>query len=313
MAIVDILGLGGVAVDDLLFVDRYPPADAKTVVARRERHCGGLTATALVAAARLGAGCAYAGVLGTDALSDFAIQVMAREGIDLAHLRREANARPLYSTIIIDQVRLTRNVFVDLAGVVGAALDWPPPEVVQACRVLFVDSIGPAGMLRAARLARAAGIPIVGDIEATGQQLTPLIGEVDHLILSWEFARKFTGAATPENAARALWGAQRQAVVITDGDDGCWTLAAEDAGQVVHQPAFRVAVVDTTGCGDVFHGAYAAGLVRGLAVGQRVQLAAAAAALKATRPGGQAGAPTLAEVEQFLNPRAKTGARQAGT
>src|SRR6266849_9877560 len=112
MAIVDILGLGGVAVDDLLFVDGYPPADAKTVVARRERHCGGLTATALVAAARLGAGCAYAGVLGTDALSDYAIQVMAREGIDLAHLRREAAARPLYSTIIIDQVRLTRNVLV---------------------------------------------------------------------------------------------------------------------------------------------------------------------------------------------------------
>jgi sugar/nucleoside kinase (ribokinase family) len=79
-------------------------------------------------------------------------------------------------------------------------------------------------------------------------------------------------------------------------------------GRVAHQPAFPVAVVDTTGCGDVFHGAYAAGLVRGLGVMERVRLAAAAAALKATRPGGQAGAPTLAEVEQFLNPRAKTGA-----
>jgi sulfofructose kinase len=304
---IDILGLGGVAVDDLVFVDGFPPPDAKTVVARRERHCGGLTATALVAAARLGAACRYAGVLGTDGLSDFAIEVMAREGIDLGHLRREATAKPLYSTIIIDPGRHTRNVFVDLSDVVGAAPDWPPPEVIQACRVLFVDSIGPAGMLRAARLARAAGIPVVGDIEDTGPQPTQLIAEVDHLILSWEFARQFTSAETPELAARALWNERRQVVVITDGEQGCWTLAAEALEQVTHQPAFRVAVVDTTGCGDVFHGAYAAGLVRGLAVGERVRLAAAAAALKATRPGGQAGAPTRAEVEQFLNPRAETG------
>ena len=90
-------------------------------------------------------------------------------------------------------------------------------------------------------------------------------------------------------------------VVITDGDQGCWTLAADDLAQVAHQPAFQVDVIDTTGCGDVFHGAYAAGLVRGLGVAERVRLAAAAAALKATRPGGQAGAPTQAEVEQFLS------------
>ncbi len=308
---IDILGLGGVAVDDLVFVDAYPPADAKIVVARRERHCGGLTATALVAAARLGAACAYAGVLGTDPLSDYAIEKMARERIDLTHLRREAAAQPLYATIIIDQTRRTRNVFVDLNNVVGAGLDWPPREVIQSSRVLFVDSIGPEGMLRAARLARAAGIPIVADIEATGPQPTQLIQLVDHLILSWEFARESTGAETPALAARALWGPQRQAVVITNGDQGCWTLAADDLGQVTHQPAFRVAVVDTTGCGDVFHGAYAAGLVRGLGVTERVRLAAAAAALKATRPGGQAGAPTQAEVEQFLNPRAKTGSTQA--
>jgi sugar/nucleoside kinase (ribokinase family) len=305
---IDILGLGGVAVDDLVFVEAYPPADAKIVVTRRERHCGGLTATALVAAARLGAACAYAGVLGTDPLSDFALAAMGREGIDLRHVQRQAGAQPLYATIIIDPARKTRNVFVDLNHVIGAGLDWPPPEVIQASKVLFVDSIGPAGMLRAARLARAAGIPLVADIEATGPQPTQLIALVDHLILSWEFAREATGAATPELAARAMWGAQRQVVVITNGDQGCWTLTADDMGRVAHQPAFPVAVVDTTGCGDVFHGAYAAGLVRGLGVMERVRLAAAAAALKATRPGGQAGAPTLAEVEQFLNPRAKTGA-----
>jgi sulfofructose kinase len=301
MDTVDILGLGAVAVDDLLYVDGYPPPDAKVPVLRRERHCGGLTATALVAAVRLGARCAYAGVLGSDALSEYAIQVMGRAGIDLAYLLRDPAARPIYSVIIVDQSRRTRNIFVDLSGAVGAAPDWPPSQVIQSCRVLFIDSIGPAGMLRACTLARAAGIPIVADLEATGGELLPLVDTADHLILSWQFARPVTGAAVPEQAARTLWHARRQAVVITDGDQGCWYIAAEDSGRVVHQPAFQVQVVDTTGCGDVFHGAYATGLVRGWPIHERIRMASAAAALKAMRPGGQAGCPTQAEVERLVN------------
>lgn len=297
----DILGLGIVAVDDLLFVDGYPPPDAKTRVRRGERQCGGLTASALVAASRLGARCAYAGVLGQDALSEFAAQVLAREGIDLAHLQRVTEARPAHSTIIVDTTHQTRNIFVDLQDVIGAGPHWPPAEVIQACRVLFVDPFGLAGMRRAADMARAAGIPIVADIESTAPEASQLIDQVDHLILSWDFARQITGASTPEQAARAWWSGQRQVVVITHGEQGCWYLAADEPGRVLHQPAFRVEVVDTTGCGDVFHGAYAAALVRGLGVRERLRLASAAAALKATQPGGQSGAPTLAAVHDFLS------------
>jgi len=287
----------------VLFVDRFPPPDAKTPVLRRERHCGGLTATALVAAQRLGARCAYAGVLGRDELSTFAIQALAAEGIDLSRLRQNESARPLNSMIVVDQARQTRNIFVDFNGVVGAAPDWPPDEVVQGCRVLFVDYIGVPGMLRAAGLARAAGIPVVADIEATDPQVARLMEQVDHLILSWEFAGGLTYAATPDKAALALWQAGRQAVVITCGDQGAWYVAAGDPGRAIHQPAYPVAVVDTNGCGDVFHGAYAAALVRGLDIADRISFASAAAALKATRAGGQAGAPRLAEVEQFLKER----------
>jgi len=294
---IDVLGLGAVAVDDLLYVEAYPPPDAKARVLRRERHGGGLTATALVAAARLGARCAYAGVLGPDELSAFAARTLEAEHIDLAHLKRDPGARPVYSTIVIDTARHSRNIFFDLNGVVGAAPDWPPAEVIQASRVLFVDYLGLPGMLRAAQIARAAGRPIVADLEADA---APLLELVDHLILSWEYAHTLTGADTPAQAALALWTDQRQVVAITHGDQGCWHVSADASSQPQHQPAFRVAVVDTTGCGDVFHGAYAAALARGLPVAERFRWAAAAAALKATRPGGQAGAPTLAELTRFL-------------
>ena len=107
----DVLGLGAVAVDDLLYVDQYPPPEGKVQVLDRQRQCGGLTGTALVAAARLGSRCAYAGVLGDDELSHFVIDSLAREGVELAYRAERADARPAHSTIIVDRLRGTRTIF----------------------------------------------------------------------------------------------------------------------------------------------------------------------------------------------------------
>ncbi len=76
----DVLGLGAVAVDDLLYVDAYPAPESKVRLRHRLRQCGGLTGTALVAAARLGARCAYAGLLGHDELSAYVIEGLRRGG-----------------------------------------------------------------------------------------------------------------------------------------------------------------------------------------------------------------------------------------
>jgi sugar/nucleoside kinase (ribokinase family) len=301
----DVLGLGYTAVDDLLYVDSYPPADTKARVRRRDRQAGGLSATALVAAARLGARCQYAGVLDTDDLSAFVAERLAAEGIGLDYLHREEGARPVHSVIVVDEGRQTRNIFYDLEGVCGAPADWPADEVIRAARVLFVDHLGLAGTVRAARVALAAGVPVVADFESLPDD--PLFGELvslaNHPVASLEFAQRWTGREDPADAVRALWTPSRQAVVVTCGADGCWYLDAACADRPVHQPAFRVDVVDTTGCGDVFHGAYAAGLAEGLDLPARIRLAAATAALKATCRGGQSGIPQRSAVEAFLHQR----------
>lgn len=301
---VDILGIGCVAVDDLLYVGRYPAPDGKVRVERRERHCGGLTATALVAASRLGARCSYAMTLGDDELSRFVLGRFRQEGVDVRHVRKRAEARPIHSIIVVDETRHTRAIFYDLEGFAGPVPEWPEEAVLQAARVLFVDHLGVPGMLRAARIARAAGIPVVADFEDDREAgFAELLALVDHLILSQDFACRLTGQAEAAAAARALWRPDRQAVVVTGGDQGSWHVSAEEPDQVRHQPAFPVDVVDTNGCGDVFHGAYAAGLVHGLEIEGRIRLAAAAAALKATRRGGQAGIPARSAVEAFLAER----------
>jgi len=299
MPAIDVLGLGCVAVDDLLYLPAFPRPEEKVRLRSRQRQCGGLTATALVAAARLGARCAYAGVLGDNELSAFVRATFEREGIDLTHLRVEPPARPIHSTILVDESARTRTVLFDLAGTVGAALDHPPEDVIAAAKVLYVDHYGIEGMTRAATIARAHGVPVVADLERDEWPgFDGLLARVDHLILSEAFALRRTRTAAPADAVRALWSPGRAVVVVTCGEAGCWWTA--DGNEVRHRPAFRVETVDPTGCGDVFHGAYAALLARGMPLDERIAAASAAAALKARHPGAQAGAPAWGEVERLL-------------
>jgi sulfofructose kinase len=296
----DLLGLGCTAVDDILYVPTYPPADAKVEVRLRERHCGGLTATALVAGARLGARCAFAGTLGHDEESRFVLETLKREGVNLKHAVRDAAAGPVRSVIVVDETHRTRNIFYETRRALGAAPRLPAERVIRSTRVLLVDRFGIPGMIRAAQIARAAGIPVVADFESSHlPRFNELLGLADHLILSEAFARRLTGAKTPQSAALKLWRTDRSAVVITCGAKGCWFLDA-NYKRATHLLAFQVSVLDTTGCGDVFHGAYAMALSRGIGLPERLRFASAAAALKAGTHGGQAGIPTLKQIKAFL-------------
>ncbi len=203
---IDVLGLGCVAVDELLFVDAYPSEDTKAPIQQRERQCGGLTATALVAAARMGARCAYAGTLGEDPASHFVAGRLSQENIDLRYLRLKRNVRPIQSTIIVGTASGTRTILYDLSVTQGAGIDWPPAEAIHNTRVLFVDHFGVEGMTRAARLARKAGVSVVADFECDpGGCFAELMDLVDHLVISERFACQLSGRADPAEAACSLW------------------------------------------------------------------------------------------------------------
>src|SRR5436190_12495615 len=158
----DVLGLGAVAVDDVIYVAAFPPADVKSRVIGRQRRFGGLTGIALITAARLGGNCAYAGVLGHDELSLFALDCLKKEKIDVSSAKQTSLARPVHSNIVVDERRGTRNIFFDESRVVGARRDVSA-KLIAASRVLFIDNLGINGMIRAARLARRARVPVVAD------------------------------------------------------------------------------------------------------------------------------------------------------
>lgn len=296
----DVLGLGAVAVDDLLFVDEYPPADRKVRVRQRERQCGGLTGTALVAAARLGARAAYGGCIGVDPLSHEVLQKFRAENVDVSTAAVRATAKPAHSTIIVDETHNTRTIFSSAAGDLGPADDWPPAELLDAVAVLLIDHHGMAGTLRAVTIAREKGVPVVADFERHGGSgFEKVLEAVDHLVVSRAFAQQWTGQPGAQAAAVALWSAQRAVVVVTCGAEGCWYLQRDDPVPR-HFPAYAVDARDTTGCGDVFHGAYAVALAERRPMRDRLAFASASAGIKAASRGGQAGIPSRRAVEEFL-------------
>lgn len=296
MASYDILGLGVSAVDDILFVESFPQPDTKAQVMRSERRVGGLTAVALAAAARLGAACAYAGVLGHDDISTFVETTLRAEGIDTALVVRRDDAQPVHATIILDASTSSRTILYEIRGRTGADETRPDPAVLQSARVLFVDDHGIPGSIRAVQIAREAGIPVVGDFERNHwARFDELFALIDHVLVGQQFARRYTATTDPAASVLRLWTPARAVVIVTCGDQGCWYTT--DGVTVEHMPAFPVQAIDTTGCGDVFHGAYAAALAWGWSMEARVRFASAAGAIKASRGGGIAGIPSRAEVE----------------
>lgn len=305
----DVLGFGAVAVDDLLYVDEFPRPDTKTPVRAKARVGGGLAGTALVAAARLGARVAYCGVLDDDELSRFTLAELEREGVDCSLVIRQAGARPFYAVVIVVRSTGSRSILYSGEGVTA-----PPPEaitekLVSSCRVLFVDHTALSASLQAASLARSLEIPVVADIERDDLDGLPeLLRLSDHLILGLDLALRLIGANSPAAAVSALAERNQGNCVVTAGERGCWYKASGE--EVYHIPALKVEVVDTTGCGDVFHGAYAASLARGENVHTAVRVAAIAAGLKATQPSGRSGIPTWEQVNLYLSERKKTVSSQ---
>jgi sulfofructose kinase len=298
----DILGVGSAAVDDLLFLERFPVADEKIPVQHKQRRCGGQTATALVAAARQGAKTAFCSTFGEDDLSAVLHNALEQEGVDCSLAIHDPRCLSIHSIILVEPASASRTILYHSAGFREPAAEDIVPEWIQQSRVVFIDQNVPISGLQAAKLARQYNVPVAADLEFKHARHTDEILElIDHLIVGIDFARQTTGKTDIRDMLRALARPGQEACVITCGEKGCWY--AVRGGEPVYFPAFRVRPVDTTGCGDVFHGVYAARIARGETVPHAVEAASAAAALKAAHPGGWAGIPDLRAVENLLKGR----------
>lgn len=300
---IDILGLGISTIDDLLMVEHLPRPNHKQPILAKTRQAGGLTGSALVAAARLGCRCAYAITLGEGELSIFLRHELSREGISLIERPDHPDAEPWHSLIITEKGSGERSILWDGRNVYPPIIGEAEKKLAAEVGCLFVDHVFAEHLVEIAHIARRSGTPVVGDFERTTPRSRELMDLVDHLILPFGYARQLFGeSATPESSVGILARhSGRILACVTDGERGSWYALGENPDRVFHQPMFRMpSVVDSTGCGDVFHGAYAAGVIRGWPAAERIRRATASAALKTQKQGAQAGAPSLSALEAFL-------------
>jgi sulfofructose kinase len=280
-------------------VPALPAPGAKVRATNFRDGGGGMAANAAVAVARLGGRARFWSRAGDDVTGRAMHAELAALGVDVAAFRLFEGAHSSVSGIIVDAAGERSIVNFRGAGLPDDPSWLPLAEVAQAAAVL-ADPRWPDAAEAAYVAARAAGIPTVLDGDVADREVFDrLLPRVDCAVFSESgLAGYASGEADPQaQLQQALRGGCRIAAV-TLGAQGLWWSDGAEAHQI---PAHAVEAVDTTGAGDVFHGALALALGAGLDIADALRFSAAVAALKCTRPGGRGGIPALGAVLSFLN------------
>lgn len=264
---IDLLGLGSLAWDDLLSVDDFPAPDQKVRARARTKRIGGLTGGALLAAVACGGSAAYAGRIGTDAVSRTVETFLIEKGLDLSLSVRAPENGVVQSVIIAAARASTRNVFSYRNGETGAHPNLPAFDACNHCQVLLVDHHGLPGQLRMAQHFRKTGRPVVCDIERLDDPLTlAVLHSCSHILLPEAFALQLSQTDSPEQALRHLRATfpESDLCLITQGSKGGLFSQKTDSDDSCRRfvPPEVISNCDTTGCGDFFHGAFCVALAR---------------------------------------------------
>lgn len=302
VAALDVVGVGANAVDDVYRLPVYPEPTgprAKLGILGHARSCGGQTATTLGTCASLGLRAAYVGAFGSDDCARAVREALEQRGVDTSHavVREAPNA---HAVILIAEHSGERIVLWERDGRLALGAEELPAPLLASARLVHVDDVDEAAAIAAATLARRAGVPVTSDIERVTEGTEALVQAVSVPILAEHVPEALTGESDVERALRRLRRRHQGLLVVTLGAAGAVLL---DGDTLVHEPAFAVRAVDTTGSGDVFRGAFITALLRGDLSRQALRYAVAAAAVSCTRIGALAGVPSPREVQEMAGSR----------
>ena len=301
----DVIGLGIANVDVVLSLERMPRWDDPGIVGGFALADGGPAGTACAVAAMLGVRTGFIDTLGNDEMAARKLRSLEQAGVDVSRIVRY-EAPEDHVVIVYVQEKTGERYFSFLRGFLSQSVQ--PEELdrayVTSARYLYLDGCHAEAALQAARWTHEAGKTVVLDAAATNrpipEPIRALVAETDVLICGSGFGTMLTGYEDLWQAGRAILNIGPDIVVQTEGTDGSYTVSPDEQ---FHTPAFKVDVVDTTGAGDVFHGAYLVGLVRGWDLRRTATFASAVSAIHCTVLGNRKGIPSMEEVDMFLRER----------
>jgi len=240
--------------------------------------------------ASLGWRTAFIARMGHDTLSDIARTELTRHGVLKDYFIPDPSASPGVALVEIDPATGERTVFYTLNGYRSLKRSDIPTSEVKLAKLILVDGYETEAALTMLQTAQGTACCSVLDVEAGDPAvLRQLIELGTDIILPLNTAKRLSGEAETAAALKKLSAWTRGQLLATDGVHGSWALTPEGFW---HQPAFKVNVLDTTGCGDAYHAAYASALLDGLPLSQRMEFAAWVAAQVALKLGGRSNFPT---------------------
>lgn len=298
----DVVGLGCACLDFLGVIPKKPEVDSQVWMSNSTQQGGGKVATALAALAKLGASTTFLGKIGDDSAGRIITKEFRDFGVNTRHMIIESGASSLISMILVDESSGKRTIMSDRPTNTEFLVTDIPVDLIKSARFLHLDGTSRRAAVAAARIARQAEVPVVldADILVCDNEIEPLIGFTDVLITSQGFSESFTGITDPLKAAETMSSYGPTVTIVTMGPMG--SVGVFD-GHVHRTPGFEVEVVDTTGAGDVYHGAFIFGLLHKWSFVKSAEFASAVAAMSCTKLGGRAGIPGLEQAVSFLQER----------
>lgn len=294
----DVLGIGLNATDTLLLVKEFPAYAGKVAFNRELLSPGGQVATAVVTCARLGLQARYIGTIGDDLRGDIQRESLEEIGVDTSGLIVRNGCPNQTAYIVIDERTGERTVFWQRAECLRLMAGDLRPSDIQAARLLHLDGYDVDAATYAAGIAREHGIPVSLDVDTVYPGFDSVLRNTDYLVAGSSWPAKWTGENDPFEALLSLHREYRPAVTaMTLGSHG--SLAFYE-GAWYYSAAFEVPCKDTTGAGDVFHGAFCCAMLEGMQMEAALDFSNAAAALNCTAIGARGHVPLRQEVHRLL-------------
>ena len=294
----DLVGVGLNATDTLLLVSKYPEHGSKIAFEREILSPGGQVASALATCGKLGLRTKYIGAVGDDERGRIQMASLTQAGINVDDVEIRAGCPNQSSYIVIDRSTGERTIFWHRPECLRFDPAHITPEKIVCARMLHIDGHDTPAVARAARIARDHGIPVSVDVDNVYPGFDQVLPSVDYLIGSAEFPARWTGECDPFRALERIQNQYNMRVAaMTLGPDGA---LAREGGKFLYSPGFVVNCVDTTGAGDVFHGAFCYSVLKGTTVWDALEFSNAMAALNCTQLGARGGIATADEARDLM-------------
>ena len=294
----DVVGVGLNATDTLIILNHFPAYAGKVAFEHEMLSPGGQVASAMVACAKMGLRVKYIGTVGDDQRGRIQIESLTGSGINLDDVEIRKNCANQTAYILIDRSTGERTVLWSRPACLKLEPESITPEKILSARLLHIDAHDTPAVQRAAEIAHASGMPVTVDVDTIYHGFDKVLPHVTHLITSSEFPSQWTSERDPFRALIMIQTEYKMPVAaMTLGAHGA---LARFNKKFYYSPAFVVNCLDTTGAGDIFHGAFCYAVLQGMSMLDSLELANAMAALNCTAIGARGGIATVDQARDLM-------------